>query len=140
MTKNNHSPNEDRRGHWYSDEVATFGDRLTDARMAAGMSQKDLARRIGVRSVTVRHWEENAKEPRANRLQMLAGMLNVSLMWLLNGEGVGLAAADDRQVWNDDAATLMSDLRAMRRTIGALGEQMERVETRLKVALSRDAA
>jgi len=72
---------------WYGAETATFGDRLAGAREAAGLSQEELATRLGVRLETLIGWEEDAADPRANRLQMLAGMLNVSLMWLLTGEG-----------------------------------------------------
>lgn len=77
---------------WFSADVATFGDRLAGAREAAGLGQEDLAQRLGVRLTTVQAWEEDLAEPRGNRLQMLAGMLNVSLKWLLTAEGDGLEA------------------------------------------------
>ena len=69
---------------WYSDDAATFGDRLAAARENAGLSQKGLAEKLGVSHKIVRAWEDDMKEPRANRLQMLSGMLNVSLTWLLS--------------------------------------------------------
>ena len=75
---------------WFSNEAATFGDRLSAAREAAGLTQEDLAARLGVRMTTLQAWEDDGAEPRGNRLQMLAGMLNVSLMWLMSGEGDGL--------------------------------------------------
>jgi HTH-type transcriptional regulator, cell division transcriptional repressor len=62
-----------------------FGERLRDAREAAGMSQQQIASRLGVKAATVNHWETGKKEPRANRLQMLASLLNVPLLWLLAG-------------------------------------------------------
>ncbi|MEZ5913851.1 MAG: helix-turn-helix transcriptional regulator, partial [Paracoccaceae bacterium] len=34
--------------NWYSEEAATFGDRLAAAREAAGLSQAELAQRLGV--------------------------------------------------------------------------------------------
>ena len=71
----------------YSDDSSTFGDRLALAREAAGMSQKDLAHRLGTKLPTLRNWEEDRAEPRANKLQMLAGMLNVSMGWLMSGQG-----------------------------------------------------
>lgn len=125
---------------WYGEQTATFGDRLTAAREALGLSREELADRIGVRLTTIRHWEEDAKEPRANRLQMLAGMLNVSLMWLLTGEGQGLTAPDDRRGLGGEAAALLGELHAMRGVIGGLAEQMGRVEARLRLALAREAA
>lgn len=72
---------------WYMPDVATFGDRLTAAREQAKMTQADLARKLGVKKVTLANWEEDLNEPRANRLQMLSGLLGVSLKWLLTGEG-----------------------------------------------------
>ena len=57
---------------WFSDETATFGDRLAGAREAQGLSQEDLARRLGVRLKTIQAWEDDLSEPRANRLQMMA--------------------------------------------------------------------
>ena len=104
------------------------------------MTQKDLAGRIGVRLKTLQQWEEDQKEPRANRLQMLAGMLNVSLMWLLTGEGAGLSAPLGEEGRNAEAEGLMSELREMRATMGALAEQMGRVEARLRLAMAREAA
>lgn len=75
---------------WYDADTATLGDRITGAREAAGLSQPELARRLGVRLATVRAWEDDQAEPRANKLQMLAGLLGVSIMWLLTGTGDGL--------------------------------------------------
>lgn len=41
---------------WYSADVATFGDRLAGAREAAGLTQEDLAQRLGVRLTTLQNW------------------------------------------------------------------------------------
>ena len=56
------------------------------------MSQSKLAKRLGVKLKTLKGWENDVSEPRANKLSMMAGMLNVSLLWLLSGEGDGPAA------------------------------------------------
>ena len=77
---------------WLTDETSTFGDRLATARDAASLSQTELARRTGVRVASVRSWENDQSEPRANTLQRLSGILGVSLMWLLAGEGESGAA------------------------------------------------
>ena len=74
---------------YYSETAATFGDRLAGAREGAGLSQEALATQLGVEIGTLQAWEDDMDEPRANRLQMLAGMLNVSLSWLLTGRGDG---------------------------------------------------
>lgn len=62
-----------------------FGERLKHAREASGMSQKLMASRLGVRSTTINKWESGKEDPRANRLQMIASLLNVPLLWLLAG-------------------------------------------------------
>jgi len=62
-----------------------FGERVKNAREASGMSRKEMASRIGVKSSTVSKWESGKEDPRANRLQMVASLLNVPLLWLLAG-------------------------------------------------------
>jgi len=62
-----------------------FGERLMHAREASGMSQKLMASRLGVKCATVKKWESGKEDPRANRLQMIASLLNVPLLWLLAG-------------------------------------------------------
>ena len=105
----------DRTDDWYSEERATFGDRLAAAREAAELSQKNLAKRLGVKAKTVAAWENDLSEPRANRLQMLAGLLNVSLMWLLNGEGEGVAPpGDEAPRSSDDARAILLEMRELR--------------------------
>ena len=66
--------------NWYGPEAATFGDRVAAAREAAGMTQAQLARRLGVKKTTLTGWEQDLSEPRANKLTMMAGLLNVSMV------------------------------------------------------------
>lgn len=66
----------------------TLGGRLSRAREALGLTINELARRIGVQASTIKAWESDRAQPRANRLSTLAGVLNVSLSWLLYGVGV----------------------------------------------------
>ena len=116
---------------WFSDETATFGDRLEGARQAMGMTQEDLARRIGVKPVTIEAWEHDMREPRANRLQMLAGLLNVSIRWMLTGEGVGPEEPDHNEAAQDFDALLL-DLRQVRLQHQRLGETLGKLEKRLR--------
>ena len=76
---------------YYSERQATFGDRLYAARDAAGLSQKLLASKLGVKSKTVQAWESDSTEPRANKLQMVSALLNVSMVWLMSGLGSGIS-------------------------------------------------
>lgn len=120
---------------WYSEEAATFGDRMAGAREAMGMTQQELARRLGVKLKTVVGWEEDLSEPRANKLQMLAGMLNVSIMWLLTGRGEGLDAPAEQDPLPENAQKLLSELRKMRSQTIAMGERIGILEKRLRTML-----
>ena len=64
----------------------TIGARIVEARERAGLSSAQLARRLGVKSRTVSAWERGETTPRTNRLLMLSQMLDVSALWLLEGE------------------------------------------------------
>jgi HTH-type transcriptional regulator, cell division transcriptional repressor len=111
--------------NWYDEGVATFGDRLEAAREAAGLSPEELAQNLGVRDSTIEAWEADAWEPRANRMQMLAGMLNVSLMWLMTGKGDGLSAPGD--ISSRPVSPALAEIVQLR-------EQMERIAQKLRNA------
>jgi len=64
----------------------TLGDRIEQARRAKGFDLPQLARRIAVKSATLQNWESDRSEPRAEKLNRLAGLLDVPLIWLLSGE------------------------------------------------------
>lgn len=119
---------------WFSNESATFGDRLIAAREALGLSQADLARRLGVKHKTLSAWEDDLTEPRANRLSMLAGVLNVSLVWLLNGEGEGLAEPD-ADTLPEDLSVLLTELRRLKGDLKKTADTLGGVEKRLQKAL-----
>ncbi|MCF2870089.1 helix-turn-helix domain-containing protein [Octadecabacter sp. G9-8] len=116
---------------WYSEETATFGDRLAAAREAAHLAQKELAQRVGIKTGTLRNWEEDLSEPRANRLSILAGILGVSLSWLLTGEGEGVAAPDEEESINRDMTDLLTDMRAVRAQMAQATDRLARLEKRL---------
>ncbi|GLS86459.1 transcriptional regulator [Cypionkella aquatica] len=125
---------------WFEDEVATFGDRLEAARLAAGLSAEDLAQRLGVRDSTITAWEADAWEPRGNRLQMLAGMLNVSLMWLMTGKGPGLGAPGDADALPYSARMALADIAQLRAQMQTLGRDLLRAEQKLEAELRELAA
>lgn len=77
-------------GGYFGDAAATLGDRIAAARQAAGLSQAGLAARLGAASDDVEGWEIDRAEPRANSLATLAGLLGVSVSWLLSGAGEGV--------------------------------------------------
>ena len=117
---------------WYSDEAATFGDRLAGAREAAGLSQEELARRLGVRAPTLRAWEDDRAEPRAEKLRFMSGMLGVTLGWLLTGDGEGAPAAPE----SADVAAILQEMRALRAEMARGAERLGQLEKRLRDALA----
>lgn len=121
---------------YFGNETATFGDRVEAARYNAGLSQVDLAKRLGVKLKTVRNWEEDLSEPRANKLSMIAGITNVSVMWLLTGEGDGVDAPYVATV-SEDAKSILSDLHQTRVEMSRLADRVRNLERRLKEVLSR---
>lgn len=66
-------------------ENTLLSERIARARHAAGLTQEELADRMGIRDETVRAWEAERAAPRANRLAQLAGILNVPFLWLVGG-------------------------------------------------------
>jgi transcriptional regulator with XRE-family HTH domain len=121
---------------YYSDEHATFGDRVAAAREAAGLSQAQLARRLGVKLQTVASWEADRSEPRANRLQMLAGMLNVSMVWLMTGAGEGVSPPAETAAHSLES--LLTELRETRMAQVRLAERLGRLEKRLRAAVDAE--
>jgi len=125
---------------WYSDDAATFGDRMAAAREVTGLTQQDLAARLGVKDKTIKAWENDTAEPRANKLQMLAGVLNVSMRWLLTGEGEGVAAPEDRVELSADISALLAEMRELRGQAVTLAERIGRLEKRLRAGLKGAAS
>lgn len=120
---------------WFSEEAATFGDRLAGARDAAGLSQKGLADKLGVKQSVIANWEQDIKEPRANRLQMLSGLLGVSLTWLLTGEGEGPEEPSEDAPVSTDMLALMAEMRVLRTQLLQSGEKLGQLEKRLRAGL-----
>jgi len=67
----------------------TIGGRISLARDALGLSVADVSAIAGVTAETWSNWENDRAEPRANRLDMAARILQVSIAWLLDGQGKG---------------------------------------------------
>lgn len=115
---------------WYADDKATLGDRIAAARDRAGLASRELAERLGVRHKTLKLWEEDGREPRANQLRMLSGLLGVSLVWLMTGRGAGPDAAPV----TDSAAMSRTELRDLRVVLEDAVARIARLEKGLSDA------
>jgi transcriptional regulator with XRE-family HTH domain len=104
-------------------EQVLFGERLKNAREASGMSQETMANRLGVKPSTLEKWESGKLHPRANRLQMVASLLNVPLMWLLAGsQNVPnpMAGASNREIMLQKIVDLNSRVGSMKSELDEL--------------------
>lgn len=107
----------------------TMGGRISAAREASALTVAQAARRLGVKTATLNNWENDRSEPRANRLTMLAGLLNVSPMWLITGRGEGVSEPDMPL----EVAQVKTALEQVVAQQALLSEAVER----LKTAISR---
>ena len=120
---------------WYGPETATFGDRLSAAIEKSGMTQKLVAKRLGIKLVTLKSWEQDISEPRANRLSMLAGLLGVSVMWLLQGEGDGVEHSDKETQVPQEINDLLFEIRAVQTGLLSSADKLAKLEKQLRSRL-----
>ena len=118
---------------WFGPDAATFGDRVVGAIENSNMTQGQLSRRLGIKLATLQAWEEDRSEPRANKLQMLSGMLNVSLPWLLSGQGIGPDEPIQEPVQNDISIILL-EMRSIKTQMNQTADRLSRLEKQLRLA------
>ena len=120
---------------WYGPETATFCDRLSAAIEKSGMTQKLVAKRLGIKVATLKSWEQDISEPRANRLSMLAGLLGVSIMWLLHGEGDGVEHSDNETQVTPEINDLLFEVRALQTGLLSSADKLAKLEKQLRSKL-----
>jgi transcriptional regulator with XRE-family HTH domain len=129
---------DDTAEKWFDPEATTFGDRLAGAREMASMTQPELAKRLGVKKKTLDDWENDVRGPRAMRLSMLAGLLNVSLLWLLTGEGDGPGDPGEATSYVRGSHQLLDEIRAISAQMKLNADRLARVEEELHDLLKDD--
>ena len=67
------------------DETPAWALRMREAREAAGMSQSEVGRRLGINPGTVNRYEQGRSEPGGVRFVEIAVLLRVSAEWLVYG-------------------------------------------------------
>jgi transcriptional regulator with XRE-family HTH domain len=128
----------DTNDSWFDPDATTFGDRVAGARERAGMTQGDLAKRLGVKLKTLKAWEDDQSEPRANKLSMMAGLLNVSLLWLLSGEGDGPDTPAVGEL-SPDISQMLTEIRDIRAQLTFSTDRLGRIEKSLRAKLREEA-
>ena len=81
-------------------------ERIKNSRMAAKMTQEELAKAVGKTRNAVAQWESGTAHPRPNTLEDIAGALKVSLEWLLLGDK-NAGEYDSRQISGRPAIKLI---------------------------------
>lgn len=112
----------------------TIGGRITEARSAINLTTAQLARRMGVQTRTMANWERDVSIPRANRLVMLSGVLNVSSFWLLQG---GEAISTEGNAGNSELAALQSQLETAKQLLASLTSVVDDLSQRVTL-MSQD--
>jgi transcriptional regulator with XRE-family HTH domain len=75
---------------------------------------------------TVNAWESDRTLPGSHRLNKLAGMLNVSISWLLHGVGTAPTEHDDRQRTVDKVTLQLEKLKLLHLETGHLIGQIQK--------------
>lgn len=68
--------------------MKTFNERSKERRSALGLTQVQLAKKVGVSSVTISQWESGDYSPKGKNLYKLAEALKCSPDWLLYGKEI----------------------------------------------------
>jgi transcriptional regulator with XRE-family HTH domain len=92
-----------------SDEVYDFGRWLQKARMAAGLSQADVAKRLGITVGNLQKYEYNTALPPVDKLETMALMYRTSLDYLRNLDKRSCIYLDDLPPKQQDFIKSMVD-------------------------------
>lgn len=106
-------------------DLDTIGGRLSRARDASGLTVKELAWRLGVKMATVNAWESDRTQPGSHRLTILAGLLQVSLSWILHG--VGTAPSESET--SVESAAMNSQIDRLRLLHAETGQIIDRLQS-----------
>jgi transcriptional regulator with XRE-family HTH domain len=107
-----------------SPDMDTVGGRISRAREASGLTVKELAWRLGVKIATVNAWESDRSHPSSHRLANLAGLLQVSLSWIVHGVGIG-PSDDFADETSNEMTTQFDQLRLLHVETGLLIEKLK---------------
>lgn len=113
---------DDGRAAEIDDSLVDIGHRIVEARTLAGLSSAELGAHLGVTDDTVAAWESGRLAPRSNILVRVAGVLGVSLSWLVMGHGVAPSEGEPPRL--EELQQTLLDVRAQLRS---LSHDLERV-------------
>jgi transcriptional regulator with XRE-family HTH domain len=100
----------------------SINERLRQAREASGLSQGQVAKKMGLHRPTVTEIEAGRRKVSGDEVSEMAKLYNVSVTWIINGPGedhagddrVLLAARELSKMSNEDLDRLMNMLHMLR--------------------------
>ena len=107
----------------------TIAERLVEARETAGLTQAEAARLSAVAVRTLKSWETGKVKPRPNKLQILSGVLGVSLLWLLSGN-------EEYEVPDDSRTSRLDQLEHKVRRLSDLQREMSSISEEITAELA----
>ena len=96
------------------------GGRLRTARRAAGLTQKQLAEKLGVESITVSRWERGVTSPSLPRLRRIAEITETTVSDLVRSPDTASAHAVE-------LAALREELAETRELVDRVARALERL-------------
>jgi transcriptional regulator with XRE-family HTH domain len=76
-----------------------FGKRLAAARKARGLTQRDLAKRVGISYRMIAYYEAQTNRPPTAKLATIANTLNVTTDELLGNEPLSVREPQNGRIW-----------------------------------------
>lgn len=87
-----------------------IGKRIHDLLEARGMSQRELADRIGVTETSISRYINNEREPRSAILAKIANTLGVSMEFILYGEISTEYYAEAKKILDESMVKLQAEM------------------------------
>lgn len=95
--------------------MVDFGDRLKELRLKAGLTQKQLAERIGITKSVVSYYELQERSPSPEVLIKLANIFHVSTDFLLGLESESKQNLDVSGLTDEDIMLLEHTINVLRK-------------------------
>jgi transcriptional regulator with XRE-family HTH domain len=76
-----------------------FGKRIAAARKARGLTQRDLAKKVGISYRMIAYYEAQTNRPPTDKLATIANALNVTTDELLGNEPLSVKEPKNGRIW-----------------------------------------
>ena len=114
----------------------SFGERMAQLRVAAGYSQRDLAKEIGISQRMIAYYEKQTQHPPTHLLPTLAKALGVTADQLLGSETVKAAGKEkDNRLWRRFSQIEKLDIKEKRQVIQLLDTFIEKEQLKQKAQI-----